>query len=113
MKPKYTVFIDGLDGDIYYGSDAVHEALRHALSNAEVRILVQIEDIKTAMTPSHNAAAKLRGVLLVTAQAAIEASSALSRMPELDKYIFTVRTPQGGVDLQIDRNHQVRFPVQA
>ena len=111
MKPKYTVFFDDLDGDIYYGSDAVHNALRHALSNAEVRILVQMEDIKTEpRTPSHNTV-KLRGVLLVTAQAAIEASAALSRMPELDKYIFTVRTPQGGVDLKIDRNHQVRFPV--
>ena len=55
---------------------------------------------------------ELKPMLRVTAQATIEAHIALQRMPELDKFIVTIRTDKGGVDLQIDRNHQVSFPPQ-
>jgi hypothetical protein len=47
------------------------------------------------------------GLLIAVAQAAIEANMALGRMPQLERYIFGVKTQTREIMLQIDRTHTV------
>jgi hypothetical protein len=46
-------------------------------------------------------------LLVTVAQAAIEADRSLKRLELLDRYIFTIKGENKGVDLQIDRNGKI------
>ena len=38
---KYVIFINGMDGDVHYGSDAIAKAIIHAFKNGAKEITVK------------------------------------------------------------------------
>lgn len=52
-------------------------------------------------------------MLQATAQAAIEAHIMLQRFSQLHEYTITVRTPYCGMDVIVDRNHQVKISLRS